>query len=62
MSMQVYQLSELGRQAIELLESAIGQIRGGEDALPTIGAAEAVLRVEAGELDAAEIHHMTEAP
>lgn len=51
MSMQVYQLSELGRRAVELLEEAIGQIRDGQDAIPTIGHAEAVLRVEASELE-----------
>ena len=50
MPMQVYQLSELGKRAIELLEKAIGQIRDGEDAIPTICHAEAVLRVEVGEL------------
>lgn len=50
MPMQVYQLSESGKRAIEILEKAIGQIRDGEDAIPTIGHAEAELRIEAGEL------------
>jgi DNA-binding PadR family transcriptional regulator len=50
MTMKVYQLSELGKRAIELLEEAIGQIRDGEDAISTVSYAEAVLRVEVGEL------------
>lgn len=50
MSMQVYQISELGKRAIEILEKAIENIRDGEDAIPAICHAEAVLRVEAGEL------------
>lgn len=48
--MQVYQLSESGKRAIELLEEAIGQIRDGEDAIPLVCHAEAVLRAEVGEL------------
>lgn len=51
MSMQVYQNSELGQRAIEILEKAIEQIRDGGDAIPTVCHAEAVLRVEAGELE-----------
>lgn len=50
MSMQVYRLGELGKRAIQDLEKAIGQILDGEDAISTICHAEAVLRVEAGEL------------
>jgi hypothetical protein len=50
MTMRVYQLGELGKRAIELLEEAIGQIRDGADAIPTVCQAEAVLRVEVGEL------------
>jgi hypothetical protein len=51
MAMQVYQLSESGKQAIELLEEAIGQIQDGEDAIPTVCHAEAVLREEVGEAE-----------
>jgi hypothetical protein len=55
MPMDVYKPSPLGLQAIELLEVALGQIRDGEDALPTISAADATLRVECGELSPDEI-------
>lgn len=55
MPMQIYQLSEEGRRAIDLLETAIGQIRDGEDAIPTISHADAELRVEAGELQPDEM-------
>lgn len=51
MPMDVYRLNSFGQRAIELLEKAIGEIQDGEDALPTISAAEAILREETGELE-----------
>lgn len=56
--MQVYRQSPEGTIAILLLEKAIGQIKDGEDALPTIAKAEAALRVEAGEMDPEEIEEI----
>lgn len=55
MPMQVYQLSGLGKRAIQFLEKAIEQVRDGEDAIPTVCHAEAVLRVEAGELQPGDV-------
>ncbi|MFC4006581.1 hypothetical protein ACFOY2_05070 [Nonomuraea purpurea] len=42
-------------RAVHLLNQAITQIRDGEDAIPTVGAAMAVLRIEIGELPADEL-------
>lgn len=42
-------------QAERLLEQALGETRDGVDAIPTVSAALAALRIEAGELPAAEL-------
>ena len=42
-------------RAVHLLNQAITQIRAGEDAIPTVGAAMAALRIEIGELPADEL-------
>lgn len=55
MPMDRYRISPLGEKAVELLEQAIAEVRQGLDALPTISAAEAVLRAEAGELSADDV-------
>lgn len=55
MPMEVYEMSPLAKRAEALLEQALSEVRDGLDALPTIGLADATLRVEAGELSADEI-------
>jgi hypothetical protein len=42
-------------RAERLLEQALDEVRGGIDALPTISAADAALRIEAGEMPASEL-------
>jgi hypothetical protein len=44
-----------GDRAVGLLADALDQALSGEDALPAVSAAEAALRIEAGELDPAKL-------
>jgi hypothetical protein len=44
-----------GERAEMLLERALDELRDGDDAIPTISAAEACLRIQDGQLDAAEL-------
>lgn len=45
----------MGNRAEDLLEQALDEVRSGIDAIPTVDAALAELRIEAGELDADEV-------
>lgn len=47
--------SATNARVIEVLEKAIGEVRDGEDALPTIDLARTLLKMEAGELPTSEL-------
>src|SRR5215831_13837416 len=52
--LEPFTMTEAGREAERLLVQALREVRQGADALPTVSAAEAVLRAEAGEVPGSE--------
>ena len=55
MPMEVFSQSERGRQALFYVDQARRKIENGEDAIPDLDTAIAVLRVEVGGLPESEI-------
>jgi hypothetical protein len=55
MPMYVYTMSEAAKVAERLLRDALSDVQSGRDAIPAVSGALAALRVEAGELPAAEL-------
>jgi hypothetical protein len=49
---------EWGVWAAEALERALSEVRDGEDAIPAVSLAMALLRAEAGELDADQVEEL----
>ena len=61
MPMETYVMGREAKVAERYLEMALGEVRDGIDAIPSVSAALAALRIEAGELAADELGDLEQA-